>query len=173
VARCGGPPGGPARAAGAHTASPFSDPAAGRAATVRDRFGDLTGVHAQVLVHVLDDARVQFSAAEEAWVEMPVRGRVVLVGDAWHATTPSMAQGASMAAEDAPVLAQELAAAPGTSEALARYAARRTPRARHVQETTAMRNRLAALPFQDRAALVIPAWAELSAGSLAALLPDP
>ena len=84
-----------------------------------------------------------------------------------------LAQGASMAAEDALVLAHELAAAPSTSEALARYAVRRTPRTRHVQETTAMRSRLAALALQDRAALIIPAWAELSARSFAALLPDP
>ncbi|HJQ75761.1 MAG TPA: FAD-dependent monooxygenase [Acidimicrobiia bacterium] len=35
-------------------------------------------------------------------------GRVVLVGDAAHASSPNMAQGAAMALEDALVLADEL-----------------------------------------------------------------
>ena len=118
----------------------------GRAARVRDRFRDATGSHLEVLEQVLDDASVQLSRGDEVWLEDPVRG-VVLVGDACHATTPSMAQGGSMAAEDALVLARELAGARGhgIDVALERYAARRQPRTRHVQETTAMRNRLAAL----------------------------
>ena len=36
-------------------------------------------------------------------------GRVVLIGDAVHATTPHLASGAGMAVEDALVLAEELA----------------------------------------------------------------
>ena len=83
-------------------------PHPGRAARVQDRFADAAGVTATVLGLVSDDAAVQFSAAEVAWVEDPVAGRVVLIGDAWHATTPNMAQGGSMAAEDALVLAREL-----------------------------------------------------------------
>ena len=160
-------------AAGSYSAEPFDDPLPGRAARVRERFGDVTGIHAKILGWVEDDAQVQFSPAEEAWVEEPVRGRVVLVGDAAHTTTPSMAQGASMAAEDALVLARELAAGPGLGQALARYASRRQPRTRHVQQATAMRNRLAALSLQDRTAVVLPKWAELSTGSFAALVPEP
>src|SRR5215472_15314758 len=119
-----------------------------------------------------DDACVHFSPADQAWVEVPVRGRVVLAGDAWHATTPNMAQGGSMAAEDALVLAQELASGPGIDQALARYASRRRPRTAHVQETTAMRNGLAAMPLEDRIGFV-PSWAELSVASFAALVPAP
>jgi 2-polyprenyl-6-methoxyphenol hydroxylase-like FAD-dependent oxidoreductase len=158
--------------AGQYTASSFRDPVRGRAARVRERFSDLTGVHAAILGQVTDDARVQFSPADQAWVDMPVRGRVVLAGDAWHAATPSMAQGGSMAAEDALVLLQELAAGPDIDEALARYASRRRPRTAHVQETTAMRNGLAALPLEDRLG-VVPRWAELSTASFAALVPTP
>jgi 2-polyprenyl-6-methoxyphenol hydroxylase-like FAD-dependent oxidoreductase len=160
-------------AAGCCTGSAFTDPGPGRAERVRERFGDITGIHAQVLSHIRDDASVQFSPADQVWVETPVRGRVVLAGDAWHATTPNMAQGGSMAAEDALVLAAELAAGPGIDEALARYAARRLPRTRHVQDTTAMRTSLAALPLPDRASFVIPNWAELSKGAFAPLVPDP
>ena len=77
-----------------------------------------------------------------------------------------------MAAEDALVLLQELAAGPDINEALARYASRRRPRTAHVQETTAMRNGLAALPLEDRLSFV-PRWAELSTASFAALVPTP
>jgi 2-polyprenyl-6-methoxyphenol hydroxylase-like FAD-dependent oxidoreductase len=48
---------------------------------------------------------------EEVYVERCVDGRGALVGDAAHATSPNMAQGASMALEDAPVLADALASA--------------------------------------------------------------
>jgi len=160
-------------AAGHYTASSFRDPVPGRAARVRSRFEDVIGVHADVLDQVTDDARVQFSPADQVWVDMPVGGRVMLAGDTWHAATPSMVQGGSMAVEDALVLAQELAAGPDIDEALARYASRRRPRTAHVQETTAMRNGLATLPLEDRISFVIPCWAELSTASFAALVPTP
>jgi len=60
------------------------------------------------------------------------RGRVALLGDAAHALTPNMGQGAGMAMEDAAVLAEELSrAARGETDvpsALARYVTRRRPR---------------------------------------------
>src|SRR5512132_2922099 len=49
------------------------------------------------------------------------RGPMVIVGDAAHAPSPSSGQGASMAAEDAVVLAQCLRDLPGIPEALAAY----------------------------------------------------
>jgi 2-polyprenyl-6-methoxyphenol hydroxylase-like FAD-dependent oxidoreductase len=64
------------------------------------------------------------------------RGRVVLAGDAAHATTPHMAQGASMALEDAVVLADCLAATAELEEALERYTARRFERCRRVVEAS-------------------------------------
>jgi 2-polyprenyl-6-methoxyphenol hydroxylase-like FAD-dependent oxidoreductase len=64
------------------------------------------------------------------------RGRVVLAGDAAHATTPHMAQGASMALEDAVVLADCLAAAVSLEQALQNYSARRFERCRRVVEAS-------------------------------------
>jgi 2-polyprenyl-6-methoxyphenol hydroxylase-like FAD-dependent oxidoreductase len=155
--------------AGHYTAASFRDPVPGRAARIRERFSDLTGVHAVVLGRVTSDESIQSSPADQVWVDMPVRGQVVLTGDAWHAATPSMAQGGLMAAEDALVLA----AGPDIAAALARYASHRRPRTAHVQETTAMRNRLAALPLEDRVGFVARHWAELSVASFAALVPAP
>jgi 2-polyprenyl-6-methoxyphenol hydroxylase-like FAD-dependent oxidoreductase len=161
--------------AGVSCPAPFRDELPGRAARVRHRFADATGAGAAVLDQVSDDAAVQFSGAETAWAEDPVAGHVVLIGDAWHATTPNMAQGAAMAVEDALVLAQELnrdRRPGGIGGALRRYAARRLPRVRHVQETTAMRNQLAALPLQQRLG-VVPHWEQISVASFAPLVSEP
>jgi 2-polyprenyl-6-methoxyphenol hydroxylase-like FAD-dependent oxidoreductase len=55
--------------------------------------------------------------------------RIVLLGDAAHATTPGVGQGAAQAIEDAVVLANVLANPGDLSAALARYEAIRRPRA--------------------------------------------
>jgi FAD-dependent urate hydroxylase len=60
------------------------------------------------------------------------RDGVVLVGDAAHAVSPSAGQGASMAIEDAIVLARCLRDVTPTQAALARYEALRRPRAEKV-----------------------------------------
>lgn len=64
-------------------------------------------------------------------------GRIVLLGDAAHATTPHLASGAGMAVEGALVLAEELAR-PGRSveAALIAYGERRFERCRHVVEAS-------------------------------------
>jgi 2-polyprenyl-6-methoxyphenol hydroxylase-like FAD-dependent oxidoreductase len=60
------------------------------------------------------------------------RGRLVLVGDAAHATTPGIGQGAAQAIEDAVVLVDRLARTPDVAVALAEYEAIRRPRAEAV-----------------------------------------
>ncbi len=65
-----------------------------------------------------------------------VKERVALLGDAAHAVTPNIGQGAGMAMEDAAVLAQEVDAARDDPrqlpEALGRYVIRRRPRVENV-----------------------------------------
>ncbi|MCE7080925.1 FAD-dependent monooxygenase [Streptomyces sp. ST2-7A] len=60
------------------------------------------------------------------------RGRVVLLGDAAHAMTPNLGQGANQALEDAVTLAALLDTRPDPEEATAAYDAERRPRARRV-----------------------------------------
>ncbi len=60
------------------------------------------------------------------------RGRVTLLGDAAHPTTPFLGQGAAMALEDALVLSRALLAAGSVTEALARYEQARVARANFV-----------------------------------------
>lgn len=55
-------------------------------------------------------------------------GRLVLLGDAAHATTPGVGQGAAMAIEDALVLAEQLTASDDLAAGLARYESIRRPR---------------------------------------------
>jgi 2-polyprenyl-6-methoxyphenol hydroxylase-like FAD-dependent oxidoreductase len=60
------------------------------------------------------------------------QGRIVLVGDAAHATTPGIGQGAAQAIEDAVVLAGRLASGGDLATALGEYEAIRRPRAEAV-----------------------------------------
>ncbi|MFJ6386763.1 FAD-dependent oxidoreductase [Streptomyces sp. NPDC091972] len=58
-------------------------------------------------------------------------GRTLLIGDAAHAASPATGQGASMALEDAVVLAKSLRDAPDTDTALTLYETLRRPRVEH------------------------------------------
>jgi FAD-dependent urate hydroxylase len=70
------------------------------------------------------------------------RGRVVLVGDAAHATSPSSGQGASMALEDAVVLGKCLRDLDDVEQALDRYVVLRRPRVERVVATGARSSNL-------------------------------
>lgn len=75
-----------------------------------------------------------YGPIEEVTVAEPwARGRILAGGDATHATSPHLAQGAAMAAEDAIVLAHELDQGERLDQALAAWYRRRAPRAGLVQ----------------------------------------
>jgi 2-polyprenyl-6-methoxyphenol hydroxylase-like FAD-dependent oxidoreductase len=65
------------------------------------------------------------------------RGRVVLIGDTVHATTPHLASGACIGIEDGIVLAEELGRGATVEAALAAFQARRWERCRMVVENSA------------------------------------
>lgn len=65
------------------------------------------------------------------------QGRVVLIGDAVHATTPHLASGACIGIEDALVLADELGRGTEIGTALAAFEGRRYERCRMVVENSA------------------------------------
>jgi 2-polyprenyl-6-methoxyphenol hydroxylase-like FAD-dependent oxidoreductase len=64
------------------------------------------------------------------------RGRVLLIGDAAHATTPHLAMGAGIAIEDAVVLGEVLEAHDSLDDALAAFMERRYERCRLVVENS-------------------------------------
>jgi 2-polyprenyl-6-methoxyphenol hydroxylase-like FAD-dependent oxidoreductase len=83
---------------------------------------------------ITDDAEVVARPMEVVFLgEQPWhKGRVVLLGDAVHASTPHLAQGAGMAIEDALVLADELEKTTSPQAAFESYRARRLKRVAHV-----------------------------------------
>lgn len=64
------------------------------------------------------------------------QGRVVLIGDAVHATTPHLASGAGIGIEDAIVLPEELRRASSIDAALSAFQERRWPRCQMVVENS-------------------------------------
>jgi 2-polyprenyl-6-methoxyphenol hydroxylase-like FAD-dependent oxidoreductase len=64
-------------------------------------------------------------------------GRVALIGDTVHATTPHLASGACIGIEDALVLAEEIGRATEVTEALTAFEARRWERCRMVVQNSA------------------------------------
>ncbi|MEU8033954.1 FAD-dependent monooxygenase [Streptomyces sp. NPDC049099] len=71
-----------------------------------------------------------------------VAGRVALLGDAAHAMTPNLGQGACQALEDAVTLAAALAGEPSVGAALARYDAERRPRSQAVARAARQAGRM-------------------------------
>jgi 2-polyprenyl-6-methoxyphenol hydroxylase-like FAD-dependent oxidoreductase len=93
---------------------------------------------------------IHFSPIEEIVLDTWIQGRVVLIGDAAHATSPNMAEGASMALEDAVVLTQMLSMHGSPPEALSAFSKRRHARIRWVQQRTHRRDRIRTLPVRFR-----------------------
>jgi 2-polyprenyl-6-methoxyphenol hydroxylase-like FAD-dependent oxidoreductase len=91
----------------------------------------------EVSERLTDDIRVIVAPFE--WILVPPpwhRGRVVLAGDAAHATAPTIGSAGGMAVEDAVVLAQELSRTGDVEAAFAAYTERRLWRAKLVVETS-------------------------------------
>jgi FAD-dependent urate hydroxylase len=119
------------------------DPTDARGTQWLEQFADFADPVPRLLEHGGD---AYFAPIEEVVPPAWTNGRVVLVGDAAHASSPNMAQGAAMALEDALVLAEELEANRPLEEALAEYQRRRTSRVTWVQEQTHRRDRTRSLP---------------------------
>jgi 2-polyprenyl-6-methoxyphenol hydroxylase-like FAD-dependent oxidoreductase len=101
----------------------------------RAHLAEFGGPIAEVRDEITDSGQVVVRPVETVLVEPPWhRGRVVLIGDAAHATTPHIGQGAAQAIEDGIVLAEELAGATTVDEALERFVVRRYERCKIVIE---------------------------------------
>ena len=103
--------------------------ARGLAAWQRELTGlwpDCAGLAAQIA----DPAQLTFARYAHRTHPRPVEDRMIRIGDAWHAASPQLGQGANMALLDAWALARALAGGGSPAECLARaHRARR----RHVQ----------------------------------------
>jgi FAD-dependent urate hydroxylase len=130
--------------------------------------GDVTGRLAELLTGfaapvpaILDTlghaGAVHVSPIEEVTLDRWSRGPVLLIGDAAHATSPNMAEGAAMALEDGLILAECLASGRGIVQTVATFQARRRPRAQWVLAQTHRRDRTRNLPPALRN-LVLRRW---------------
>jgi 2-polyprenyl-6-methoxyphenol hydroxylase-like FAD-dependent oxidoreductase len=105
----------------------------GLAAGMRSKTVQCAPAIQQLAEHFMDDDSVVYRPLEWLLVEGSWhRGRVVLLGDALHATTPHLGQGAGMAIEDSLVLAEELAQHRDVDTAFAAYRARRFERCAYI-----------------------------------------
>lgn len=101
-------------------------------------------------------ARINYRPLEKLLLPRPWhQGRVVLIGDAAHATTPHLASGAGLAVEDALVLAESLLSGDALADALQRFAARRYERCRMVVDNSVRLGELemGRAPAQEQAEL--------------------
>ncbi|MGW8137429.1 FAD-dependent oxidoreductase [Sphingomonas zeae] len=116
----------------AEPGNPFY-PVDGLAATMRAKLAGAAPAIRELAEGITDDAAVVYRPLEALLVEGPWhRGRVVLLGDAVHATTPHLGQGAGMAIEDAIVLANELDRHDDLEPALTAYHDRRFDRCAYI-----------------------------------------
>lgn len=107
----------------------------GLAAEMRARLRNAPPRISELTAKITDDEDVVYKPLECLFVDGPWhRGRVVLLGDAVHATTPHLGQGAGMAIEDSLVLADELTKADTPEQAFEAYHARRFERCRYIVE---------------------------------------
>jgi 2-polyprenyl-6-methoxyphenol hydroxylase-like FAD-dependent oxidoreductase len=110
---------------------------ADRPARMRELLEAFGGVVAEVRDQITDPDRVD--VRKLYWLIMPppwYRGRVLLIGDAAHATTPQLAMGGAIALEDGIVLGELLASATDLDTALERFMKRRYERCRMVVENS-------------------------------------
>jgi 2-polyprenyl-6-methoxyphenol hydroxylase-like FAD-dependent oxidoreductase len=102
--------------------------------------GKLTRVAPQIAAlanDITEDSEVVYRPLETVFVEGAWHaGRMVLLGDAIHATTPHLGQGAGMAIEDAIVLAEELDRHASPDEAFTAYRARRFERCKYIVDAS-------------------------------------
>jgi 2-polyprenyl-6-methoxyphenol hydroxylase-like FAD-dependent oxidoreductase len=108
-------------------------PREGLAAAMRGKTAQCAPAIRLLAEQIIEDDGVVYRPLDGLLVEGPWhRGRVVLLGDAVHATTPHLGQGAGMAIEDSLVLAEELARHADVEGALNAYRARRFERCAYI-----------------------------------------
>lgn len=129
-------------------------PPEGLAARMREKLAGCAPAIRSIAQLITDDARVVYRPLEAIFLTGPWhKGRIALLGDAVHATTPHLGQGGGMAIEDAVVLAEELARNDSPEEAFVDYRERRFERCRYVvaQSLAICRGQLGQGPLIDNA----------------------
>jgi len=105
--------------------------------TLRELLQEFGGFIGEIRDRLSEQSQVLYRPFYKILVPAPWHfGRVLLIGDAAHATTPHLASGAGIGVEDAVVLGQELAKESTVDHALAAFMVRRFERCRMVVENS-------------------------------------
>ncbi|MFF1816890.1 FAD-dependent monooxygenase [Kribbella sp. NPDC058245] len=123
------------------------------------------GIVADIRAKVTPETEIVFRPLEAFHLPAPWHsGRVALIGDAAHPTTPQLASGAGIAVEDALVLAEELASHGDVPAALNAFLRRREERCRYVVDSSIEIGRLEqeGAPPEQQTAVVERALAKLA-----------
>lgn len=114
--------------------NPFFDPDT-LAAQFQQRLEGYGGLIPELSQQITDNSLVVYRPLEALLMPAPwYRGRVLLIGDAAHATTPHMGQGAAQAVEDAVVLGELCGSGLPTQAVLEAFMARRFERCKFICE---------------------------------------
>ena len=131
---------------------------------LRDLLEPFGGIVATLRKEINENSEIIYRPLEAIMVTQDwYKGRVVLIGDAVHATTPHLGSGAGMAIEDAIVLVDELKRAPVLEDALHNFMKRRLPRGRYVVGNSLKigQMEMAGEPMSEQAALMAESLAAI------------
>lgn len=110
-------------------------PTEGLAQAMRDKLKNAPPVIAEYAKQITEDEDVVYKPL--SWLMLEgnwYNGNTILIGDAAHATTPHLGQGAGMAIEDSLVLADELSKEDSMNDAFDAFMKRRQERCRYIVE---------------------------------------
>jgi 2-polyprenyl-6-methoxyphenol hydroxylase-like FAD-dependent oxidoreductase len=133
---------------------------------LRERLAEYGGVLARVRDTLGPQSHIVYRPLEAHVLPAPwFSGRALLIGDAAHASTPQLASGAGMAAEDGIVVADELVRTDSVTEAFKAFMRRRFDRCRMVVENSMQIGRLemSGAPPPEQTAIVARSLEALAA----------
>jgi len=104
---------------------------------LREKLAEFSGIIGDIRDSITPQSRIVYRPLFALLLPRPWhRGRVVLIGDAAHSTTPHLASGAGIAVEDALVLVEEMERERNPEQAFENFTARRFERCRLVVENS-------------------------------------
>ena len=117
---------------------------------------------------IADPNQLTFARYAHRLTRRPVEGSLVHIGDAWHAASPQLGQGANMALLDAAALSHALARTNGIDDALETYASARRWHVRVFQALS-----LSLTPFYQSDSAALPFVRDRMVAALARIPPGP
>jgi naringenin degradation protein FdeE len=106
---------------------------------VRGLIEPFGGIVAKIRDAITEPGQINYTNFETILAPDPwYRGRIIVLGDAAHCTTPHLAAGAAMCLEDVVALGEELAAATTVDDGLRAFCKRRFDRCKYVVDTSSL-----------------------------------